>query len=133
MTAPSPALTAHDSLLRRTLQIDGAAVLATCAAFIGAAGALAGLSGLPAQLLVGLGAALVPYGALLLWASARPQIDRRIVWLGIAADDLWIVGSAALLLGAAPLTGFGWWLTLALAVVVGGLGVAKYLGLRRAG
>lgn len=133
MTAQTPALAGRDGLLRRTLQLDGAIVLASAAAFIGAAGALAGLTGLPAQLILGLGVAFLPYGALLLWAGTRPQIDRRIAWLGIAADDLWIVGSAALLLGAMPLTSLGWWLTLELAIVVAGLGVAKYIGLRRAG
>jgi len=133
MTAQTQTFAGRDSLLHRTLQLDGAFCVAAGLGVALAASALAGLTGLPAELLVGLGIVLMPYGALLLWAGTRPAIDRRIVWASIAADDLWIVGGAALLIGALPLTSLGWWLTLDLALAAAGMGIAKYIGLRRAG
>lgn len=133
MTTQTQTFPERAPLLRGVLRLDGIFSMISGAALAAASAMLTGLTGLPIQLILGIGLALIPFGALQLWASAQPRIDRRVAWFCIVVDDLWVLGSLALLFGALPLTSIGWWFVLVLALGVGGIGGAKFIGLRRAG
>lgn len=65
--------------------------------------------------------------------KSAPDYNASIVWGVIAADLLWVAGSAALLLSdALPLTVAGKWAVGMIADVVLGFAVWQYFGLRRA-
>jgi len=120
------------TFLRRALLLDAAASGATALLAIAAAGLLEGLLGLPAALLRGAGLVLVPYVAFVTYAGTREAVSRPAVWTIIAANVLWAVASALLLVsGLVAPTALGYAFVIGQALVVALLGELQYVGLRR--
>jgi hypothetical protein len=125
----------HDpssTFLRRALMLDAAASGATALLAIVAAGFLEGLLGLPEALLRGAGLVLVPYVAFVAYTGLRETVSRTAVWTIIAANALWAIASALLLVSGwvAP-NALGYAFVIAQALVVALLGELQYMGLRR--
>jgi hypothetical protein len=120
------------TFLRRALLLDAVASGTTGLLLIAGAGLLDGLLGLPVALLRGAGLVLVPYVAFVIWAGTREMISRPAVWAIIAANALWAVASALLLVSGwvAP-TALGYAFVIGQAVVVALLGELQCVGLRR--
>ena len=123
-----------DRLLRRALQGNGI-FSALCGLDVIIASALFAESlGIPGPLLLGVGLALLPYGAALWWVATRPTVDRRLALTATVLDGLWVLLSAgALWLGWLPLTNLGWWAVLIVGLAVLVFADLQILGLRRAG
>jgi hypothetical protein len=120
------------TFLRRALLLDAAASGATALLAIAAAGLLEGLLGLPAVLLRWAGLVLLPYVAFVVYAGTREDVSRSAVWAVIAANALWAIASALLLMSGwvAP-TALGYAFVIGQALVVALLGELQYMGLRR--
>lgn len=87
-----------DSFIRRTLLLDAAMSGACAVLLVAGAGTLAGLLGLPEDLLFTSGLVLVPFVGLLVWlmrAGSPSAIGVRAV---IAINLAWVAASAALLI-----------------------------------
>ena len=119
------------AFLRRVLFVDAATCLATGALLSLDSGPLAPLLGLPAALLFYSGVSLFPIAAFMLWIALRGEILRPGVWLVIAGNAGWVLGSAAILLALAP-TALGYAFVIAQALVVAALAELEYTGLRKA-
>ena len=120
------------TFLRRALMLDALASGATALLVIAAAGLLEGFLGLPAALLRGAGLVLIPYVAFVVYVGTREFISRPAVWTVIAANALWAIASALLLVsGFVAPTALGYAFVIAQAVVVALLGELQYMGLRR--
>ncbi len=120
------------TFLRRALMLDALASGATALLVIAAAGLLEGFLGLPAALLRGAGLVLIPYVAFVVYVGTREIISRPAVWTVIAANALWAIASALLLVsGFVAPTALGYAFVIAQAVVVALLGELQYMGLRR--
>jgi hypothetical protein len=120
MTTHAQALPAVGSPLRLVLRANAAVCLLSSAALLVDAGPIAALAGgfsPPALMVIG---ALLLVAAALCWrASAGDALGRRLAWAVAIADIDWVIASAVILLtGWLPLTGAGWWLVLAQALVV---------------
>lgn len=121
-------------LLRVGLGLDAAATVAFALPLALASGWLSGLFGLPAVLLLGAGAFLLPWAAFLIWAVRQRVPSIGTVWIALVVNALWVIGTAALWAS-------GWvqptlWGEAFLAVNVVGVSaftVLQYLGLRRMG
>lgn len=86
-----------DSFIRRTLLLDAAMSGACAVLLIAGAGTLAGLLGLPEDLLFISGLVLVPFVGMLVWlmrAGSPSAIGVRAI---IATNVAWVAASAALL------------------------------------
>lgn len=120
------------AFLRRALLLDAVVSGATGLLMIAGAGLVEGLLGLPAALLRGAGLVLVPYVAFVAYTGTRGPISRPAVWAVVAANALWAVASALLLVSGwvAP-TALGYAFVIGQAVVVLLLGELQYIGLRR--
>ena len=125
MTHPS------DAFLRRVLFVD-AATSAAAAALLSAADVLAPLLGLPQALLLGAGAAFVPFAALVLWVAMRDPLPRAGAWLVVAINVVWAADSVLLLFTdwVAPAT-LGTAFVLVQAAAVAVLAELEFVGLRR--
>jgi hypothetical protein len=126
MTA-SPARTAtpaSERTLRRVLGADALLGLVATVGLLGAASLHAGLTGLPAQVLRGVGLALVGYVVALAWASRARPLRRRAVGALVVANWAWVVASA-ILVGSLPATRFGMVYVVGQALVVAGFAVAE--------
>jgi hypothetical protein len=123
---------APTSFLRNALLVDAAASGATAILLAAGAGLLDGLLGLPVALMRGAGLVLIPYVAFVAWIGTRARIERAPVWAIIAANALWAIASAGLLVSGwvAP-TLLGYTFVIAQAVVVALLGELQYVGLKR--
>jgi hypothetical protein len=123
----------QNTFLRYALLTDAIASCATGLLMIAGADALTGLLGLPVALMREAGLLLVPYVALVAFVGTRVAIARPAVHVIIAINVLWVVGSAALLVGGfvAP-TMLGYAFVIAQAVAVGVLAELQVIGLRRA-
>ena len=119
------------AFLRRVLFVDAATCVATGALLSLDSGPLAPLLGLPAALLFYSGVSLFPIAAFMLWIALRGEILRPGVWLVIAGNAGWVLGSAAILIALAP-TALGYAFVIAQAVVVAALAELEYTGLRKA-
>ena len=121
-----------NALLRAALVGDAAASGATGLLLLTAAGPLAGLLGLPGELLRSAGLILVPYALFVLWAGTRPQLRRGLVMAIVALNAIWVIDSLALLASGwvAP-TGLGTAFVIAQALIVGVFAEAQFIGLRR--
>ncbi len=125
-------LFASPRFLSRVMWADAASCAATGALQLGATGALAGLTGLPAPLLVATGAFLLAYAAAAGWMAVRAVPPRRLIGLVIAGNLGWAAGCVALLaIGGAAITPPGWAWVLAQAVTVVVLARLQWVGLRR--
>jgi len=130
-----PTSNAPDPTLGLRLALRANALFSgTCAAiFVLDAGALAGAIGVPAPLLVTLGAGLLAFAGALVWTSLRSDVGRLIqeARLHCAADLAWVVGSV-------PVVVMGWLEPvgsaglMAVSTVVLSLAVAQWRGLGRA-
>jgi hypothetical protein len=119
-------------LLRRVLAAD---------ALISGVSALAmSLAGLPLSvllalrvpLLIGAGVLLLPYAVLVGVLAALQRVPRLLVWAVIAANVLWALGCAALLIeGAVQPTLLGVAFVVAQAVMVLVIAELQFIGLRR--
>jgi len=100
---------------------------------LGGAGLLAAPLGLPEMLLRMTGLILVPYAAAVAWLGTHPVGSRWAVWAVIAANVMWVVDSAILLLaGWVSPTSLGTAFVILQAVVVAGFAEAQFVGIRRA-
>ena len=121
-------------LLRRAILADAVFSGASALLLTFGAGALAPLLSLPEVLLRETGLFLVAYAALVGWLGTRQSMPKALVWIVIAGNAAWTVGSIALL--------FSGWVTPSLlgkaavalqAIAVGVFAELQYVGLRRSG
>jgi hypothetical protein len=98
LAAPSPTSTPASGagLLRLGLGLDAAATVAFALPLAFASGGLSGLFGLPALLLLGAGAFLLPWAAFLIWAVRQRVPSHRTVWTVLVVNTLWVIGTALL-------------------------------------
>lgn len=124
--------TSSPAFLRRVLLVDAATCVLTGALLVFGAGALSPLFGLPEMLLREAGIALFPIAAFIAFTATRSAISPGMVWLVIAGNALWVIGSIGLLLSGwvAP-TVLGQAFVLVQAVAVAVLAELEYFGLRR--
>jgi hypothetical protein len=125
-------MTLPSNLLRLALIADAVASGATGLLMLGGAGFLAGLLGLPTDLLRYAGLALLPFVAFVAFVGTRAEISRSAVTLIVIVNAAWVVGSIALLLSGwvAP-TVLGYAFVLAQAIAVAILAELQWIGLRR--
>ncbi len=133
-TSPTSTPASGTGLLRLGLGLDAAATVAFAPPLAFASGWLSEPLGLPALLLLGAGAFLLPWAAFLIWAARQRVPSRRTVWTVLVVNTLWVIDTAVL-------WGSGWvqptlWGEAFLAVNVVGVSaftVLQSLGLRRMG
>ena len=122
---------ADAGLLRFALTADAAITGANALAYVAGAVVLDSVLGVPAGVLVAVGAFLAVYAALVMRVAKQPT--RRAVTLVIDVNVLWAAGSiAALALDTfTPSTVGQVWIALQ-ALVVAGFAALQYAGLRQA-
>ena len=123
---------ASPRFLPNVMWADAASCAATGALQVAFTGALAGLTGLPAPLLMGTGVFLLAYAAAAALMASRRTPPRTLIGLVVAGNFGWAVACVALLVsGAFAVTALGtaWVLAQALCVVV--LDELQWTGLRR--
>ena len=120
------------SLLRRTLGLDAATCLAMGAAMTLGALPLAGLTGLPAALLMIAGVVLFPVAGLMIWLARRTDAPAPMLWLVIGGNAGW-AGASLLLLASGWVrpTLLGEIFVVVQALGVLGLTLVEYAGLRQ--
>ncbi len=120
------------ALLRRALQLDGAASGVMGIAFLAGGAVLDSAFGVSSTLLWSVGAFLALYAAALFFIASRPEVNRVAAWIVVVGNVIWTVDSVALLAaGWLDLTLLGEVIVLAQAVAVLGFATLQYLGLRR--
>ena len=78
------------------------------------------------------GLALIPWGAMLLIYSRRDEVRKPEATLAMVGDELWVVGSVILVAGFPDaLTSGGKVLTLAVAAVIALFAALEFVGIRR--
>lgn len=118
--------------LRRVLLLDAAASGAMGVLLLLAAGPLVDWLGLPLALLRGAGIVLLPFAAWVTWVATRNPISRRMTWVVVVVNVLWVLDSVLLLFtGWVEPTALGYAFVLGQAFVVAALAEAQYVGLRR--
>ncbi|MEV2276977.1 hypothetical protein AB0I72_15480 [Nocardiopsis sp. NPDC049922] len=122
-------LTANAHPLRLALRADGLACAGAGLVLLLGAPVLPELLGLPLALVLSAGAFLVPFAVVLWLLAARPAPGSRETVPVVALNALWVVGSVAVVLVAAP-TAFGVAFVLAQALAVAGITVVEELALR---
>jgi hypothetical protein len=123
---------ATGGLLRFALTLDGVATGANGILYLAGAPLLDGWLGLPAGMLMVVGAALIAFAALVLRLATRPAMPRVAVAAVIAANALWVVDSlVALALDWFTPTTAGQVLIAVQAVLVAGIAALQYAGLKR--
>ena len=121
------------TFLRRALVLDAVATSAIALLAIAFAGAFAGLFGLPAELLRGMGLSFIPFVILVAWAAAREQAPAGVIWSIISINGAWVIASVGLLLsGLVAPTGWGYAFVIAQAVGVGVFAELQIIGVRKA-
>lgn len=86
----------HPSLfLRRVWWADAAVSAVVGAAMAAAAVPLGSLLGVPEQLLVVTGLALLPYAAFLAWLATRAAVPRAAAWMPVLLNIVWAVDCIA--------------------------------------
>jgi hypothetical protein len=124
---------ATGGLLRFALTLDGVATGANGVLYVAGAPLLDDWLGLPAEMLMAVGAFLIAYAALVLRLATRPAMPRVAVVAVIAANVLWVVDSLiALALDWFTPTTVGQVLIAVQAVLVAGLAALQYVGLKQA-
>ena len=134
MSTHSFATTARTDLLRLALVADAAVTGANAVVYLASAFVLDSVLGVPAELLLALGAFLAVYSGFVLRLATRPSIPRRGVMVVIDANVAWAAASL-LVLGLdtfTPDAAGQIWIALQ-AVVVAGFAALQYAGLRQAG
>ncbi len=96
------------------------------------AAALASFTNLPELLLRETGLFLIAYTALVGWLGTRQSMPKALVWIVIAGNAAWTVGSIALLFSGAVAPNLLGAAAVAMqAIAVGIFAELQYLGLRR--
>ena len=139
MSAQAPFYQANDGLLRRTLTANATLCLAGGLSMVLAAGVLApwlsplstGLFDLSTETLVRLAGLDVTAFALLCWWTARRRpLSRALAFLAIVLEVVWVVGAAFLMIAyPAALTGLGFWLVGATAILALDFALLQSFGL----
>ena len=120
-------------LLRLALGLDAVITAVNAVAYLAAFALLDGWLGVPTGLLIGVGAFLLAFAALVGRLATRPQPPRAAVIAVIEANAAWAVASFALLaLGTFSPTLAGEIVIAVQAAGVAGLAALQYAGLRRA-
>ena len=117
--------------LRNVLWADAASCAATGALQLAAAGWLAQVLGLPANLLLASGGILVGVVVLAGWLATREPVPRAPLWLLIIGNWLWVAACLGLLFTGAAGTALGQAYLAAQAVAVIVLAELEWMGLRR--
>jgi hypothetical protein len=135
MSTHSFATTLSDrtDLLRLALVADGAVTGANALAYLAGAFVLDSLLGVPAGVLLALGAFLAAYAAFVLRLATRPEMPRAAVLAVIDANLLWVAASLLVLAldTFTPEAAGQVWIAVQ-AVAVAGFAVIQWIGLRRA-
>lgn len=119
-------------VLRKALIAD--AVVSGAAALLMAFGAdlVAGLTALPAPLLVWAGGVLFPFVALLAITARRETAPRALIGFIILANAAWVVASIALLFGSLAPNMLGYAFVIGQALAVAVFAEWQIIGLRQA-
>lgn len=123
--------TNHPEFLRRVLLTDAASCAVLGVILAGASGLIAALTGLPSELLVWAGTALLPVAAYIALIALRPDIPTWGVWVLILGNAGWILGSVAVLIAVDGLNAMGMVFVAAQALAVLVLTELEFIGLRR--
>lgn len=86
--------------LRNVLRVDAVLSALTALAMMADAEPLSAWTGLPAAALTALGAALVPWAALLGWLSSRDKVANVAVGAVVALNFVWVVDCGLAAFGA---------------------------------
>jgi len=124
----------ESKLLRQALRGNGVFSAVSGLTLIVAARPIAAFMGLawPMSLTI-TGLILLPYAAVLFWATSRAEIDHRLAKTAVVLDGLWVIGSVLLLLtNWLNLSVAGNWTVALLAEAVLTFAILQALGLRRA-
>ncbi len=123
---------ASPRFLPNVMWADAASCAATGALQVAFTGALAGLTGLPAPLLMSTGVFLLAYAAMAAFMASRSTPPRTLIGLVVVGNFGWAVACISLLVsGIFPVTAVGvaWVLAQAVCVIV--LAELQWTGLRR--
>jgi hypothetical protein len=121
-------------LLRRAILADAVFSGASALLLSFGAGTLAPSLNLPETLLRETGLFLIAYAALVGWLGTRQSMPKALVWIVIAGNAAWTVGSIALLFSGAVTPNLLGEAAVAMqAIAVGVFAEMQYLGLRRSG
>jgi hypothetical protein len=122
----------HPNLLRYILAADALATGATALLLVAGAGLLAGLLGLPVELLRYAGLLLIPFVAFVTYTAMHVPIARGSVWMIVALNAAWVIASVALLVsGLVVPTVLGYVFVLMQALAVAVFAELQLVGLRR--
>jgi hypothetical protein len=122
------------SFLRRAILADAVFSGLSAVLLTFGAGALAPLLNLPEALLRETGLFLIAYTALVGWLGTRQSMTKALVWIVVAGNAAWTVGSIALLFSGAVVPNLLGEAAVAMqAIAVGVFAELQYLGLRRSG
>jgi len=124
----------ESKLLRQALRGNGVFSAVSGLTLIIAARPIAAFMGLAWPLALTItGLVLLPYAAVLFWATSQAEIDPRLAKTAVVLDGLWVIGSVLLLLSDwLNLTVAGNWTVALLAEAVLTFAILQALGLRRA-
>ena len=120
-----------NNLIRPALLIDAVASAATATLLIAGTSLLETWLAIPATVIREAGLILAPYIALVVIVATRPQISTHAVWVIIACNALWTVGSFVILGFISP-NGLGVAFVIGQALAVAALGVLQWAALRKA-
>jgi hypothetical protein len=120
------------SFLRRVLLADAFTCVMTGLLMLLGAGVLEPMLGLPATLLQNTGLVLLPIAGFIAFVGMRAQLSRRLVWVIIAGNAIWVLDSIALLMSGwvAPTT-LGQAFIVVQAVAVAVFAELEYFGVRK--
>jgi hypothetical protein len=117
--------------LRRVLLVDAATCVATGAVMTVGSNLVAGLTQIPAGLLMSAGLSLFPIAAFIAIVAMRPATWPLGVWLIVLGNVVWVAGSLGLLLAdsIAP-NGLGYAFLIVQAMAVAVLAELEVMGVR---
>lgn len=120
------------TFLRRVLLLDAVSSGGMGVLLLTWGGLLAGVLGLPAELLEEAGMVLVPFALVVGFLGTRAQLYRAAVWAVIAVNAIWVIDSVLLLLsGWVQPSLLGYLFVLGQALFVGVMVELELIGLRR--
>lgn len=133
MATTMPVSRSAADLGRLALRLDAATVVPFALALLAGARPIARFLGLGGALPVALvGAALVPYAAMLVWDATRQAVTRRALLVPVVLNAAWVVASAGILVSGRPeLSTGGRWAVAIVADLVAGVALFQVIALRR--
>jgi hypothetical protein len=128
----SMSITQSPKFLRTVLLIDATTCIAAGLLMTLGADVVAGLTAIPASLLLYAGLILFPVAAFIALVGMRESVAASAVWVVIVGNALWVAGSALLLFGSmiAP-NAWGYAFIAVQAAAVAVLAEFEYFGLRQ--